>query len=55
MGEVIQKNSSNELLSYNEISLWFATMCIFFLLLGLVVKSTQFLFHVWLPNTMEVA
>jgi hypothetical protein len=43
----------NELLANNEVNLWFATPCVLLLFLGLVVKSAQFLLHVWLPNAIE--
>nr|YP_010976841.1 NADH dehydrogenase subunit F [Ehretia obtusifolia]WNY40775.1 NADH dehydrogenase subunit F [Ehretia obtusifolia] len=43
----------NNLISTNEVNLFFATLCAILLFAGAVAKSAQFPLHVWLPDAME--
>nr|WIL97093.1 NADH dehydrogenase subunit 5 [Cordia dichotoma] len=43
----------NNLISTNEVNLFFATLCAVLLFAGAVAKSAQFPLHVWLPDAME--
>ena len=43
----------NNLISKNEVNLFFVTLCALLLFCGSVAKSAQFPLHVWLPDAME--
>nr|QWZ47323.1 NADH dehydrogenase subunit 5 [Cyananthus flavus] len=43
----------NNLISNNEVNLFFVTLCAILLFSGAVAKSAQFPLHVWLPDAME--
>nr|YP_011033900.1 NADH-plastoquinone oxidoreductase subunit 5 [Gueldenstaedtia verna]WRI15701.1 NADH-plastoquinone oxidoreductase subunit 5 [Gueldenstaedtia verna] len=43
----------NNLISTNEVNLFFVTLCALLLFCGSVAKSAQFPLHVWLPDAME--
>nr|YP_009567768.1 NADH dehydrogenase subunit 5 [Nyssa yunnanensis]YP_009698327.1 NdhF [Nyssa ogeche]AUF33956.1 NdhF [Nyssa sinensis]QBB87256.1 NADH dehydrogenase subunit 5 [Nyssa yunnanensis]QEJ85351.1 NdhF [Nyssa ogeche] len=43
----------NNLISKNEVNLFFVTLCAVLLFAGAVAKSAQFPLHVWLPDAME--
>nr|AJB98524.1 NADH dehydrogenase subunit 5 [Helminthostachys zeylanica] len=43
----------NELITKNEINLFFANTCAILSFLGPIAKSAQFPLHVWLPDAME--
>nr|YP_010006504.1 NdhF [Mitostemma brevifilis]QNR05179.1 NdhF [Mitostemma brevifilis] len=43
----------SNLISNNEVNLFFLTLCAFLLFSGAIAKSAQFPFHVWLPDAME--
>nr|WRQ20040.1 NADH dehydrogenase subunit F [Indigofera kirilowii] len=43
----------NNLISKNEVNIFFVTLCALLLFCGSVAKSAQFPLHVWLPDAME--
>nr|YP_010864296.1 NADH-plastoquinone oxidoreductase subunit 5 [Indigofera carlesii]WGS97445.1 NADH-plastoquinone oxidoreductase subunit 5 [Indigofera carlesii] len=43
----------NNLISKNEVNIFFVTLCTLLLFCGSVAKSAQFPLHVWLPDAME--
>nr|YP_009769721.1 NADH-plastoquinone oxidoreductase subunit 5 [Mirbelia oxylobioides]QIT00423.1 NADH-plastoquinone oxidoreductase subunit 5 [Mirbelia oxylobioides] len=43
----------NNLISKDEVNIFFVTLCALFLFCGSVAKSAQFPLHVWLPDAME--